>query len=310
MRLFAAAVYTNGIPDKLGRIYLSLTERERQIVQSLPWFLESYHYLGGSDKYVAAIEETGAKIFMDSGAFSSFTQGVEIDFDAYCRFIKEHKDIILYEGKTCLASVLDDLKDPEITFKNQKRMEDAGIVPLPCFHYGEDERYLEYYVENYSYITLGGVAQSTPPQLRQWLDRVWSKYLTDEEGLPRVKVHGFGVTAFPLMMRYPWFSVDSSTWVQVGNVGNIILPFQKPIILAISYNSPMRKQAGKHFNTIAPIEQERIRQLIEENGFTVERLSTEYKARWVWNLWAQEQLSQRVLSTKNMAFTDYCEGLF
>ena len=34
------------------------------------------------------------KWFLDSGAFSAFTQGAEIDIQEYIEFIKEHKDYL------------------------------------------------------------------------------------------------------------------------------------------------------------------------------------------------------------------------
>src|SRR5690606_17671310 len=125
----------------------------------------------------------------DSGAFSAFTKGVEIDIGDYCRFINRHKESFR------VASVLDSIGDPKKTFENQKEMERQGTAPLPCFHYGDDEWYLKHYLDNYEYITLGGMVPIDTRSLRVWLDRLWSQFLTDEKGKPRVKVHGFGLTS-------------------------------------------------------------------------------------------------------------------
>ena len=64
-----------------------------------------------------------------------------------------------------MASVLDGIGDPLQTYRNQLEMEARGIRPLPCFHAGEDEKYLEYYIQNYEYITLGGMVGSSAMQL-------------------------------------------------------------------------------------------------------------------------------------------------
>src|SRR5690606_1202174 len=114
--------------------------------------------------------------------------------------------------------------DPLKTYQNQWLMEHTGVQPLPCFHFGEDEQYLEHYIDNYEYITLGGMVPHSNRENKLWLDRIWGKYLTNPDGSPKLKVHGFGMTSLPLMRRYPWHSVDSSSWMQIGSMGNIYVP--------------------------------------------------------------------------------------
>jgi len=163
-------------------------------------------------------------------------------------------------------------------------MEMRGVRPLPCFHAGEDERYLEYYVANYEYITLGGMVGSSTKQLCIWLDRMWERYLTDGSGRPRTRVHGFGITAIPIMERYPWYSCDSSSWIQSASFGSVVTPAYGP--LNISEKSPARHDAGQHISNLTAVEQDRVLQMLEEQGFTYERLSTVYQSRAAYNLWA------------------------
>ena len=103
----------------------------------------------------------------------------------YCRYIQKNEDIIeKVDGMTC-ASVLDGIGDPLKTYQNQKAMEGMGVVPLPCFHYGEDERYLDYYAANYPYITIGGMVPISttafPTMTRRASANDWSGY-ADEVG--------------------------------------------------------------------------------------------------------------------------------
>src|SRR5690606_10362350 len=125
----------------------------------------------------------------------------------YCKYVLKNNDI--FE----VVSVLDAIGDPDKTYHNLKYMEQHSIPALPCFHYGEDEAVIEFYANEYDYITLGGMVPISPQQLKIWLDRIWGRYLTNEDGTPKVRVHGFGMTSVPLMARYPWYSVDSSSWV-------------------------------------------------------------------------------------------------
>lgn len=301
-----AAVYTNSLCAG-QRHDEKLTERERAIVNALPNVLESYHYVG-KPQYVEAMRRNGAKVFLDSGAFSAHTLGVQMDLPAYCRYIQENQDLIRVEDDALMASVLDGIGDPLQTYRNQLEMEARGVRPLPCFHFGEDERYLEYYVANYSYITIGGMVGKTVPQLLTWLDRVWNKHMVDGAGRPRTKVHAFGITSIPVMESYPWFSCDSSSWVQSANFGGVILPGFGPI--KVSDKSPSRHDAGGHAATLSPIEQEYVFGQFEANGFSFERLHTVYESRWAWNLWAFGQINAGINAEKGAKYRTHHQELF
>jgi hypothetical protein len=270
--------------------YLKLNERECEIVNNnIPNILESYHYIG-AQRYVDNMRENGAKVFLDSGAFSAHTLGVTIDLPTYCEYIKRNLDIWRVEDGVVMASVLDGIGDPLQTYRNQLHMEYLGAKPLPCFHVGEDERYLEWYVANYDYITLGGMVGRSSAQLSTWLDRMWDKYLVDGSGRPRLKVHAFGITAVPIMEKYPWWSVDSSSWIQTAAFGGIITPDHGPI--SVSDKSPSRHDAGQHLSTLTDIEKAYVMKMLEDNGFNYERLSTVYESRAVYNLWAYGRLGE------------------
>lgn len=285
MKLYTAAVYTNEyVPGMHSPIRWDvLNGHERNIVSNLPNILESYHYVW-KDKYVKGMREDGAKIFLDSGAFSAYTLGAKIHLPTYVDYIKRNMDIFRVEDGVLMVAVLDGIGDPLETYRNQLTMEALGVKPMPCFHAGEDERYLEWYIQNYDYISLGGMVGSSTKQLMLWLDRVWDKYLVDGSGKPRLKVHGFGITSIPIMERYPWWSCDSSSWIQAGSFGSIVTPEFGPI--AISDKSPQRHDAGMHLSTLTPAEQDKVLQALEKAGFTYERLSTVYQSRMAYNLWA------------------------
>lgn len=282
MNLFLAAVYTNGYKKGQNR-YAKLTEREREIVDVLPNILESYHYIG-SQRYVDQMREDGAKVFLDSGAFSAHTLGVAIDLPTYCDYIKRNSDLWRVEDGDAMFSVLDGIGDPLQTYRNQLHMEALGARPLPCFHFGEDERYLEWYVQNYDYITIGGMVGRSTAELFKWLDRIWNKYLVSGSGKPKVKTHAFGITSVSIMERYPWYSVDSSSWIQSAAFGGIVTP--KWGNLSVSEKSPSRHDAGRHISTLNPVEQDQVLRMLEEQGFTYERLSTVYESRAAYNLWS------------------------
>lgn len=306
MKLYLAGIYTSNF-HKEGQLYARLTDREKAARDGVRYYLESYHYIH-KQAYVDRIRADGVKVFLDSGAFSAFTKGIEVDIREYCDYIKRNMDIIENVDGALCASVLDGIGDPLKTWQNQMAMEQMGVRPLPCFHYGEDERYLEWYIKNYDYITLGGMVPISTQQLFHWLDRIWDKYLTDGSGRPRLKVHGFGLTTQALMERYPWYSVDSSSWVQIAANGNILVPGLGTI--SVSQNSPSAKQYNRHLNTIPDLQREGLVKRITEQGFDIERLQTEYVSRWAYNCWAFTYINENQLNTKSGVFQNEQMELF
>lgn len=282
MNLFLAAVYTNAYKPGQNR-YLKLNEHEQNIVQNLPHILESYHYIN-SQKIVEQMRADGAKVFLDSGAFSAHTLGVTIPIEEYCDYIKRNMDILRIEDGVVMASVLDGIGDPLKTWRNQLTMEALGAKPLPCFHFGEDPRYLDWYVERYDYITIGGMVGKSVDSLITWLDRIWEKNLVDGSGNAKIKVHAFGITSVTIMERYPWYSCDSSSWIQSAAFGSVVSPDYGP--LSVSTKSPSRHDYGRHVTTLSEPEKEHVLKMLEEQGFTLERLSTVYESRAAYNLWS------------------------
>jgi hypothetical protein len=308
MNIYLAAIYTNGYRagGNSGR-YQKLTDDEKKKVDAVQHILESYYYVE-KQKFVDAMREDHTQVFLDSGAFSAYTLGVQLSVEEYCNYIKRNPDIIRVEDGIQMASVLDGIGDPLQTYRNQLEMEARGVRPLPCFHAGEDERYLEYYVQNYEYITLGGMVGSSSTQLMKWLDRIWDKYLVDGSGRPKLKVHGFGITAIPIMEAYPWYSCDSSSWVQTAAFGGINTPDWGPI--NVSEKSPQRYDAGQHATTLSPIEQDVIFKHLEEKGFTYERLSQVYESRAAYNLWAFGVINAMINTVNNGIFKGRVRDLF
>ncbi len=136
---------------------------------------------------------------------------------SYIDFLQAQKDkLAIYTG-------LDVINNGELTYRNQKLMEAAGVSPVPVFHLGEDLKWLRRYVDKYEYIAIGGLIPNTTRELYNWLDPIFRDIICDSKGYPRVKVHGLACTSLGLMTRYPWYSVDSATARKLGNFGSILV---------------------------------------------------------------------------------------
>lgn len=307
MNLYLAAVYTNGF-RKGQSTYPKLNEREAQIVDTIPNILESYHYVH-RQKAVDEMRADGAQVFLDSGAFSAWNMGATISLPKYCNYIQENEDIIRKDEGVIMASVLDGIGDPLQTYRNQLEMEARGVRPLPCFHFGEDERYLEFYIANYPYITLGGMVGKTVEQLITWLDRIWERYIIDGSGRPKTKLHAFGITSVRVMERYPWYSVDSSSWIQFGAYGSMFTPDGVPY--RVSEKAGTIHDMGKHVLNLLPIEKAYIEKLILDSGFDLERLTTIYETRATFNMWAYREIANRInMHKESRVFTPRIQELF
>jgi len=195
--------------------------------------LASYHYF---KKYPEVLKECMLKqfnVFIDSGAFSAMTKNVDIDIDDYCNFIKK-------TGAIHYAS-LDVIGNAKKTMENHLYMvNEHGLKPIPTFHMGSTLEELFPVIEASNYIALGGLVFS--PNVMKHCDEVWSYILREK---PKLKVHGFGLTNIELMERYPWHSVDSSSYKSCRRFGrqNILWNgFKFTTLLEEEFRELLRKQ--------------------------------------------------------------------
>lgn len=225
-------------------------------------------------------------LFLDSGAHSLYTKKViklkhskgysyyETDdfwayVDSYAAYVKENKEAIDYYAN------VDVIFNPELTWKVQKYMEDTHkLSPVPVVHFGTDLKWLKKYINTgHEYIGLGGLGQEvTRQQYYDWADKVYEFLCDNKNKTPIVKTHGFAMTSYSLLWRYPWFSVDSASWVKSAGFGRVYFPRKQkgkftfdvsPYSIAVSGISPALKKRGQHLNTIAGKEADLIKEWLE-----------------------------------------------
>lgn len=229
----------------LSYYFISSSKRENS--------LRRYFTTGVFGSTEELIEFIMLKIFIDSGAFSALTKGVTINLKDYAAFLNKYKALIKVYAN------LDVIGDPEATYNNQKEMEKMGLNPVPCFHQGENiSKYLLRYLnEGYKYIALGGMVGTRKENLMPWLNDCF-KHICDSNGVPRVKVHGFGLTSLELLKRYPWYSVDSTSWVRTSRMGMVMVPYideetgkydylKDPMKVGMSRQSSALKEIRAHY---------------------------------------------------------------
>ncbi len=260
--------------------------------------LISYHYQTPvlTDYYLERFDENMIeKLIMDSGAFSAWNSDTHIDFNAYIEYCLEYQDKIKYvvnldvipavPGQRIISKEERELS-AMVSYGNARRMIAEGIPKekiIHVFHQHEDFKWLERMVENFNYIGLSPANDRTTEEKMKWLDACMA-YVTDEEGFPIIKMHGFAVTAYDLIVRYPWFSVDSATWCQESARGLIYMPSLRngkhthdkaPLRVRIGFNSPIESDR-QHFVNYSPIQKNIVIDYLACKGYTLGNSSCQY----------------------------------
>jgi hypothetical protein len=229
------------------------------------------------------------KFILDSGAFSAWTKQKEINLDAYIDFCKKHDQYI--DHIVTLDVIPGKWGEKEITpddfeqsakkgWENYIKMRDAGLPMnklLHVFHQGESFKWLEKIVNEFEYIGISPGNDRGTLNKMKWIDQCM-KYVCDKDGYPKIKFHGFGVTALRLLFRYPWYSTDSTKWLAESRYGRVILPdivegFKKMWLVPVSSQQPTRKERQAHITTFSEGRQKYFNNYIKSKGYILGKSS-------------------------------------
>jgi hypothetical protein len=139
---------------------------------------------------------------LDSGAFSAHNSGTSIDLDAYIEFVLR---LAVQDRNLTEVVALDVIGDWRASVRNAETMWKAGIRAIPTFHFGSPPDVLLGLANDYPKIALGGMVALRSNLKRDFIAQCFARVWP-------AAVHGFGVGSAPLMMEFPWSSVDSTTW--------------------------------------------------------------------------------------------------
>jgi hypothetical protein len=171
-------------------------------------------------------------LMLDSGVFSAWSRDEQINIKDYIRYVKR-LDPYLFSYVNCdvipgkfgtKRTSADIRKSGAGSYRNQQILKDAGLHPIPVFHQEESFEWLDKLLtDGEPYIGISSSKDFWAEDQRKWLDQVFS-ILCDRKGRPLVKTHGFGITNPRLLMRYPFYSVDSTTWTLTPGYGQVVIP--------------------------------------------------------------------------------------
>jgi hypothetical protein len=228
------------------KIYYSADWENYDAIDFPIGLLKSYYGFRNKKLYRPDICDS---FFLDSGAFSAWTRQEILDIQKYMTYIKENM------SQLDVYVALDDITSYEISLSNYEVMLKKDLFPLPTYHYGEPSWVLGEYLKITNYVALGGIAKLSKQLRLKWLDEIFIKY----PDVTEVGFHGFGIQDIEILLRYPWKSVDASSWHVTARYGQIYSPFGR---VAIN-----RKVEYSKLNWITPESDEKIKKWVTDLGY-------------------------------------------
>lgn len=226
-------------------------------------------------------------LFMDSGVFPAWGRGELIDVKLYCDFLKRNAKYIgpyasvdYIPGKFGEPVTREQVEySAKLSYDNHQVMRGWGFKPIPIFHQGENMKWLEQYLKDGEpYIGIATRKDLRQEVQRDWLDHCFTM-VTDRNGVPFVKTHGFGITNISQLLRYPWYSSDSTTWALAAGFGLIYVPqFKKgkpdytQLPTRIIMSGRVQKawsSAKRQYEGLNPDEKAWVQQWLDHIGLTV-----------------------------------------
>ena len=284
----------------------------------IPYANFNYYYAGTRTKYaedalteygycrlMSYVNEKGAiqrhckagrPVFVDSGAFSAMTRGIEINVDDYIEWLNEYSANM--EKFCCFDRIgitEDEFEDcAKATWENYLYMYDKLKEPhklVYCFHFGEPIEYLHKALEfGCKHIALGGVAKR-----KRGERKIFFESLKDEfSEHPDVSVHAFGVSDITLLKEYQYITgADSTSWLFPSKWSETQHTCKSKV-----YWSDKNPEKPHHINNLSDEDYFKVEDEIMEYGFTIEDMYGEgepVKNRDMWQLlwWQQKFIAVR-----------------
>ena len=225
---------------------------------------------------------------VDSGAFTVWRSGGKISVTEYasrlkvlleCFDIAANLDVIPGTQGVAARDITKAMTEEAASagWKNYVYLRDytkqhhSGERIMPIYHQGESLDWLKKMVDaGCTYIGISPSNDYHTNQRMHWLDDVFD-YLSSLPQMP--KTHGYAVTSPVLMKTYPWFSVDSASWIHKGGMGLVSTPFG-------DFTFSDRTEVMDKVKPLPPQLTERVENYFAQHDITIKQLKASYRKRW------------------------------
>lgn len=203
----------------------------------------------------------------------------EQTIECYKKYIREnHKRWDFYAN-------FDYVQHAPTVYKMQRMFEKEGLKVTPVFHGDSGMDWFYRYVDDgHKFMCIGMMfaLRQTWAQKRFYLDKVF-----EAAEKHNVKLHGFAVTSVSLGTMYPWYSVDSSTWMKCAANGCIVVMdpvWHTTSVVHVSkkFAETKKKMCYAYMDSTA---QKYIRETVEGAGFDFDLVREHYWERAQYCAW-------------------------
>jgi hypothetical protein len=287
---------------KIEKEWLHRTKCKYRCFSFANIYPKTVYYSKNAETALDVCEKKGIGIMLDSGAYS-FHRWVastarrgkiaderkDIDIEAmqrrwyrwYSRYCLKHGD------KWDFYFTLDYKMHQPTIYAMQEQFIKDGLHPIPVYHGDSDLDWLLKQKELCGKDLIGigrglAIRGHRHKGQRFYVDQVFN--YGAKHG---IKFHGLAMTSLSMISAYPWYSVDSSTWVQSAIFGMLIFPDREK---NTNYNLHISERATKtpvaSYNTMTSKQQAMVRETITDMGFTMRELRDEkdgLEGRHIWN---------------------------
>ncbi len=169
----------------------------------------------------------------------------------------------------------DYVRDARKVYAMQKYLERQWLRPVPVFHGDSGVEWLQRYIDDgHRLIGIGAARRGR----KGYLDAVF-----DLAAKHNVKMHGFARTSVQDILNYPWFSVDSTTWIKASAYGKVIIPIPEENVCAQLHISVRRSTQVGSLHAMEPSVKKVLREIVESYGFDFELLQNSLHERTCYN---------------------------
>lgn len=218
------------------RIFFSAVKKN----QDLDWLVENganSFLFSYEDKkvinqvaHLANFKERKLMILIDSGAFSAWNRGLVIDINHYIDFIEKVKKIdTIHQIYFINLDVIPHKKGTKPTkeqirlacekgIENYHYIKSKGHSTIHTFHQFEDFKYLDKIIKECNDLNYIGISPANDQSVQSrnaWLESVFYRIKNN------VRTHVLGLTAKDSLEKYPAYSADSSSWINVSRFGEL-----------------------------------------------------------------------------------------
>jgi hypothetical protein len=175
--------------------------------------LQSFYY---ADEWTERMIPHFKNFLLDSGAFTFFSAGKDVD---WVQYIRDYADFINRNNIQRFFELdIDALIGYEKVVDYRKMLEDlTGKAVIPVWHKSRGKDNFHQMCEEYKYVSIGGIVSK---EIKRNEYPVF-KYLINEAHKQGCKIHGLGFTNLKGLEEYKFDSVDSTAWVSGNRFGHI-----------------------------------------------------------------------------------------